>query len=86
MSGVVTDAISGEPLPQVNVQIKGTQRGTVTDNSGRYALRLPESGATLVFFYTGYESKEVEVVAQKEVNVALGVAHEEIEQVVVTGY
>lgn len=86
VSGVVTDAVSSEPLPQVNVQIKGTQRGTVTDNAGRYTLRLPESGATLVFFYTGYESKEVMVVAQKEVNVALGEAHEEIEQVVVTGY
>ena len=34
VSGVVTDAVSGEPLPQVNVQIKGTQRGTVTDNAG----------------------------------------------------
>lgn len=86
VSGVVTDAVSSEPLPQVNVQIKGTQRGTVTDNAGRYTLRLPESGATLVFFYTGYESKEVAVIAQREVNVALGESHEEIEQVVVTGY
>lgn len=86
VSGVVTDAVSSEPLPQVNVQIKGTQRGTVTDNAGRYTLLLPASGATLVFFYTGYESKEVEVIAQKEVNVALGESPEEIEQVVVTGY
>lgn len=86
VSGVVTDAASNHPLPQANVQIKGSTTGTVTDNEGRFTLRVPGSETVLVFFYTGYQSKEVVVGAQSVINVSLGEANEEIDQVVVVGY
>lgn len=86
VSGVVTDAADGSPLPQVNIQIKGTQSGTVSDNQGRYQLRVGGPEVTLVFLYTGYAVKEVVVGQQLEINVSLEESHEEIEQVVVTGY
>lgn len=86
VTGVVTDAATGRPLPLVNIQIKGTTGGTVTDNEGRYSLRVDGPEAVLVFFSMGYESKEVSVAAQSEINVQLGVANEEIDQVVVVGY
>lgn len=86
VTGVVTDAATGEPLPLVNIQIKGTQHGTVTDNEGRYTLRVPGPDATLVFFSMGYANQEVVVGQQSTLNVALGEALEEIDQVVVVAY
>lgn len=86
VTGVVTDAVSKQPLPLANVQIKGAAAGTVTDNEGRFALRVPGPETVLVFFYTGYQSKEVAVGDQSVVNVSLGEANEEIDQVVVVGY
>ena len=86
VSGVVTDAETGSPLPLANVQIKGTTAGTVTDNDGRFTLQLPGEEAILVFFYTGYQTQEIPVAGQTTFNVALKPATEEIDQVVVTGY
>lgn len=59
VTGVVTDAASGKPLPLVNIQIKGTSSGTVTDAEGRYTVRVAGPETVLVFFSMGYESKEV---------------------------
>ena len=86
VTGLVTDAATGEGLPLVNIQIKGTSTGTVTDVAGRFSVRVPGPEAVLVFFYTGYDTKEVTVGAQTEIQVALGMSTEEIEQVVVTAF
>lgn len=86
VTGVVTDAANGAPLPLVNIQIKGTPSGTVTDNEGRFTLRVPGPEATLVFFTIGYDNQEVVVGEQSTLNVALNEATEEIDQVVVVGY
>lgn len=84
--GVVTDGATGAPLPLVNVQLKGTTTGTVTDNAGKYTLRVPSGDATLIFFYTGYQTQEIAVSGQQEISVVLKMANEEIDQVVVVGY
>ena len=86
VSGTVTDAETGAPLPLANVQIKGTTSGTVTDNDGRFTLKVPGEETVLVFFYTGYQTQEVLVAGQTTFNVALKSANEEIDQVVVVGY
>ena len=86
VTGVVTDASDGSPLPLANVQIKGTSSGTITDNDGRFSLQISGDGVVLVFFYTGYETQEISVAGQTTLNVALKSANEEIDQVVVTGY
>src|SRR5690606_39222414 len=48
VTGVVSDAETGQTLPGVNVIIKGTSQGTATDAEGRYSLVVPED-AVLVF-------------------------------------
>lgn len=59
--GTVTDAANGDPLIGVNVVIKGTATGTVTDLDGAFSLDLTEMPSTLVLSYTGYRDQEVTV-------------------------
>src|SRR5210317_1185105 len=68
--GWVTDN-NGDPLIGANVLIKGTGIGTVTDIDGYYKLSYPESSATLVITYAGYESKEIKASGGKKSNVVL---------------
>ena len=60
--GHVLDEKTGEHLPYVNVQVKGTNIGTVTDESGHYFLKnLPLGRQIIVFSYVGYETEELPV-------------------------
>ncbi len=60
VKGTLTDPETNEALPGVNISIKGTNDGTVTDIEGRYEIEAP-IGSTLVFSYVGYQSKEMKV-------------------------
>lgn len=60
VSGVVTDASTGEPIPFAFYQIKGTSTGGSTDADGHYSVSVPQNG-TLVFSSMGYEQKEIAV-------------------------
>ena len=74
----------GEPVIGVTVLVKGTNTGTVTDLDGNYSLQAP-SGATLVFSYVGYDTEEVQVNNQRQINVTMksGIL---LKDVVVVGY
>ncbi len=85
ITGVVSDAESGEPLIGASVLVKGTATGTITDFDGSYTLDVPEGGTTLVFSYTGYGTQEIEIGEQSSIDVPLS-AGTELEEVVVTGY
>ena len=85
ISGVVSDT-EGNTLPGVNVVIKGTQQGTVTDLNGGYSLSVPNEDATLVFSFLGYASQEILVGNQRSINVTLSEGARELEEVVVVGY
>jgi Ca-activated chloride channel family protein len=82
ITGVVSDKLG--PLPGANVVIKGTTRGTQTDFDGKYSIKAKE-GETLVFSFTGYNSKTVKVKKATTINVVLdsGVT---LDEVVVVGY
>lgn len=82
--GKVTDE-SGNPLTGVNVIIKGTTRGTVTDVNGQYELTA-EPEETLVFSFIGYLSEEINVGTQKEINITLLPDITGLDEVVVVGY
>ncbi len=82
ISGVVTDT-KGETLPGVSVKVKGTTLGTSTDVDGKYSLSAP-ANATLVIAYIGYETKEVAVNNQAQINVTLGSSSTSLNEVVVT--
>ncbi|MFQ5569201.1 MAG: TonB-dependent receptor domain-containing protein [Rhodothermales bacterium] len=62
VSGTVTDADDGLPLPGTNIVIAGTVQGTTTDVDGRYSLGgLAPGSYTLLFSYTGYQNQEIAV-------------------------
>jgi iron complex outermembrane receptor protein len=85
VSGTVTDAASGDPLPGVSVVIKGTTQGTATNFNGEYSIEA-SSEDVLVFSFVGYFSKEVTVGNQSEINVQLEQDVVGLEEVVVIGY
>lgn len=86
VSGVVTDAETGVSLPGVNVVIQGTSQGTSTDLDGLYSIIVPSPEATLVFSYIGYETREIPINGQSEIDVALLTAAIVGEELVVVGY
>ncbi len=59
VTGLVTDATDGAPLPGVSVQVPGTGSGTVTDLDGRFSLTVPDEVNSLVFSYVGYGVKKL---------------------------
>ncbi|MEM1268864.1 MAG: TonB-dependent receptor [Bacteroidota bacterium] len=85
VTGTVTDAASGFPLPGVNIQIQGTQTGTITAFDGSYSIQA-DQGDVLVFSYVGYLPQEVAVEGTDPINVALDEDVEALEEVVVVGY
>lgn len=86
VTGKVTDAVSGEELPGVNVLLKGTQQGTTTDVNGNFRLAVPNDGAVLVFSFVGYLSQEAVVGNRTSIEVSLKVDVKNLEEVVVVGY
>ncbi len=84
VSGKVLDE-TGQPLIGVNIVLKGTSIGTITDLDGSYTLRITPNPAILVFTYVGYETKEVGVNANV-INVNLEPSSASLSEVVVTGY
>ncbi len=84
ISGTVTD--NGEPLPGVNVTIKGTTIGVVTDVNGKYFIMAPNKTAALVFSFVGYITDELIIGDQTVIDIALKEDTREIEEVVVIGY
>jgi TonB-linked SusC/RagA family outer membrane protein len=70
----------------VSVNIKGTNRGTITDAAGNYQINVDDQAAVLIFSYLGFEQKEVTVGNQKVVNVSLISDQKALNEVVVVGY
>lgn len=84
VSGIVTGE-NNEPLPGVNVIVKGTSVGTVTDVNGRYNITLPNGSKDLVFSSVGYASEHHAITsANHHVNLQPDVT--QLQEVVVTGY
>jgi TonB-linked SusC/RagA family outer membrane protein len=86
VSGRVTAEEGGSPLPGVNVLIKGTQTGTVTDVDGKYTLSVPSASSVLVFSFIGYLTVETEVGERSVVDVVLQSDITQLEEVVVTSF
>ena len=85
IQGFVRDE-SGGGLPGVNIVIKGTQQGTITDANGRYTFPVPDHDVVLIFSFVGYVSEEVTVGNRTTIDVSLKVDQKALEEVVVVGY
>lgn len=88
ITGEVTDAEDGQPLPGVNVIFKGSQQGTLTNSEGQYTLALPDTLEinTLVFSFVGYESQELPIGNSDVLDVTMNTEAQELKEVVVVGY
>lgn len=83
VTGRVTDARDGTPLPGVTVTIKNTNQSTVTAADGTYSISVPANGR-LIFSYVGYQN--VEVGADNAGAVTLTQGENSLNEVVVVGY
>jgi len=83
VAGKVTDE-SGEPMPGVNVMVKGTTIGVITGADGQYSISVPDKTSVLVYSFLGYATQEVVVGNQTVINISLSEDSHQIEEVVVT--
>lgn len=86
VTGKVVSADDNESLPGVNIAIKGTNSGTVTDVNGDYSLEVPSRESVLVFSFVGFVNHEVKVNDQSRINVSLEPDMTALQEVVVVGY
>ncbi|MCB0631582.1 MAG: TonB-dependent receptor [Saprospiraceae bacterium] len=85
ITGLVISADDGEPLIGVNIIIRGTTEGTVTDFDGKYELSV-EANDILQFSYTGFQNEEVTVGGQSVIDVSLELSATVLDEVVISGY
>ncbi len=81
--GVVTDDI-GETMPGVNVMVKGSTTGVITDINGKYTIAVPHGNVTLVFSFMGYVTQEIEVGNRFTIDVMMPEDTKQISEVVIT--
>ncbi len=86
VSGSVTDAETGDPMPGATVRVQGTNLGAVTNEEGAFSLSVPDDATTLLISYVGYKTLEVNIESGSQFDVQLEVDDYVLGQVVVTGY
>jgi len=84
VSGKVTALEDGSSLPGVNVVLKGTTNGTVTDTDGNFRLTIPSTGGSLLFSFIGLQTQEVPIGERTTVDIGLGLDVQQLNEVVVT--
>jgi TonB-dependent SusC/RagA subfamily outer membrane receptor len=84
ITGKVTSQ-DGQPLAGVTVKVKGSNNGTYTDANGNFSINA-EEGEVLVVSYVGLEDQEISVGKQTFLNIKMGLAEKQLDQVVVIGY
>ena len=86
ISGIVTEASSGQPLPGVNVIIKNTAKGASTDFDGKFTLDDVPLNSIVVISYIGYQSQEIIVENEQPLTIQLQEDAEALSEVIVIGY
>ena len=84
VTGRVTATEDGSALPGVNVVLKGTINGTVTDADGKYSLTVPTQGGILVFSFIGLTTQEIEIGDRSVVDLTMTQDARQLAEVVVT--
>ncbi|MCF8360521.1 MAG: TonB-dependent receptor [Prolixibacteraceae bacterium] len=85
VTGKIVDE-NNQSLPGVNVVLKGTTTGTVTNFEGFYQLQVPSNDGVLVFSAIGYNTVEIPVEGRTQIDLTLDVSVESLDEVVVIGY
>ncbi|RAV28472.1 TonB-dependent receptor [Sinomicrobium soli] len=85
VSGTVTDADTGAPVPGANIVEKNTTNGAITDFDGNYTIEVPEN-AILEASYMGYTTRQIEVNGRERIDIVMKEERSVLEEVVVVGY
>ncbi|HMJ69282.1 MAG TPA: TonB-dependent receptor [Cyclobacteriaceae bacterium] len=86
ISGRVVAADDGSALPGVNVVVKGTTNGTVTDSNGEYRITAPASAEQLIFSFIGFQTQEVTVGSRNVIDLTMAADVQQLNEVIVVGY
>lgn len=86
ISGIVSSADDGSPIPGATISIKGTKIGTQTDALGHYSIVVPAGSEKLIFSFVGFVTKEVKIGTKDTINVKLASDSKALDEVVVVGY
>ncbi len=86
ITGTVTSLEDGLPLPGVNILVKNTATGTISDADGTYSLTGASNGDTLVFTYIGFENQEIVIGNQRVIDVKMSSESQVLKDVVVIAY
>jgi len=86
VTGKVIDKLTGEAMPGVNILVKGSTTGAITDKEGKYSISVSDRNAVLVFSFIGYLSTEIPSEGKSVVDVSLASDVQNLEEVVIVGY
>ncbi|HYC85338.1 MAG TPA: carboxypeptidase-like regulatory domain-containing protein [Chryseosolibacter sp.] len=86
ISGVVTSADDGMPIPGVQVNVKSTTGGVTTDIHGKYQIKIQDDKAILVFSMPGFISEEIVAGSQAVINVQLKLETSPSRDIIIRGY
>ena len=86
VKGIVNDASTGKPMPGVNVAVKGSTIGTITDANGKYSIEVNDPKAVLTFSFIGYASTNIPVEGKSILDIKLTPQINPLSEVVVIGY
>ena len=85
VTGTVSEAATGLPIPGAGVLVQGTARGAITNDDGTYSIRAAK-GETLVFSFFGFVQQEIAVDGRKVIDVSLAEDLQQLQETVVIGY
>jgi TonB-linked SusC/RagA family outer membrane protein len=86
ITGTVTDAATGEAMPGVNIMVRGSTLGAITDANGNFTISTSDPNATLAFSFIGFVTQEVQLGGRTVVNIKLASQVTGLDEVVVVGY
>ena len=84
VTGKITSGEDQSPLPGVNILVKGTSNGTITDANGDYSLSIISGNEVLVFSFVGFVTQEVEISGRTSFDVVLASDAKQLSEIVVT--
>lgn len=86
VTGKISDESTGTGMPGVNIQVKGTSIGAISDENGQFTVNVPDRNATLVLSFIGYVTQEVALEGRSSIDVAMKSELTDLDEVVVVGY
>jgi len=86
ITGTITDASTSVTMAGVNIKIKGTTLGTISDADGKYILNVTDANASLIISFIGYVMQEIPISGREVVDIKMVPEVTAIDEVVVVGY